>query len=275
MTKNPVVIEVPSTKREVLKIMTKYQFSGYPVVDARTKKLVGIITRKDLLKKREEDQTAMLMTPNPIVVTPKTGIKTAAKLMYEHNIHRLPVVDKEGRVIGIVTDRDVLSYLVVQKIDVPINTLVEKVCVPVYDGTPINVLAEIMEISQIYAFPVLDSEANLVGIVTDRDLIRVSEIKDEMRKAEAGMSSDEDSWSWEGVSNMVTFYYLVEKLTWPKRPISEVMVKDVHTIYYKAPAWEAAKVMIEKDFDQLPMIDHHDRLVGMITTHDLLKAVFK
>jgi len=273
MTENPIYVEVPGSRDDVIKIMLKYQYSGYPVVDRHTKKLVGIITRKDLLNKPNEDQVALLMTPNPIVAVPKESIKSAARKMLKHNIHRLPVVDSLGNLIGIVTDRDLIRYIVVKKIEDPVINYMKGPCIPIYFETPANVLMEIIRVSRMYAFPVIDENANLVGIITDRDLLSEAEIRDIIIDVQEIESEDE--YSWEGIRNILPYYYIREELTIPKKPIKDFMVKNVRTIYQKAPVWEAADQMIKYDIDQLPVIDHHNKLVGMITIHDILAAILK
>ncbi|MCD6502756.1 MAG: CBS domain-containing protein [Euryarchaeota archaeon] len=273
MTENPIYVEVPGSRDDVIKVMLKYQYSGYPVVDRHTKKLVGIVTRKDLLNKPNEDQIALLMTPNPIVAVPKESIKSAAKKMLRYNIHRLPVVDSSGNLIGIVTDRDLIRYIVMKKVEDPVIDYMKGLCIPVYLETPANVLMEIIRVSKIYAFPVVDDNANLVGIITDRDLLSEAEIRDII--VDVQEIESEDEYAWEGVRNILPYYYIKEELIIPKKPIKEFMVKNVRTIYQKAPVWEAADQMIKFDIDQLPVVDHHNKLVGMITIHDILAAILK
>ncbi|HEC96172.1 MAG TPA: CBS domain-containing protein [Euryarchaeota archaeon] len=274
MTRDPIYVEVPGSRDEVIKLMMKYKYSGYPVVDRNTKKLVGIITRKDLLNNPGEDQIALLMTSNPITTSPRESLKSAAKKMFKHNIHRLPVVDSKGSLVGIITDRDVIRYLVEKKIDVPVIEFMKSPCYPVYWETPANVLMEIVRVSKIYAFPVLDDNGDLVGIVTDRDLFSKAEIHD-IIIGEKSIESDEDSWTWEGIRNVIPFYYITQQLTLPKKPIKEFMVKDVRTVFFKTPVWEAAEKMIQYDIDQMPVVDHHEKLIGMLTIHDLLETVIK
>ncbi|HID02294.1 MAG TPA: CBS domain-containing protein, partial [Desulfobacterales bacterium] len=69
MTSNVIFAEVPGTREQVLKLMLKHKVMGLPVVKKRTKKLVGIVTRTDLMKKPKEEQLALLMTRNPITVS--------------------------------------------------------------------------------------------------------------------------------------------------------------------------------------------------------------
>lgn len=66
MTGDVVTVEIPGNRDDVLKILKRTGISGVPVL--KDNKLVGIITRKDLLHKPEENRLALLMTPNPLTI---------------------------------------------------------------------------------------------------------------------------------------------------------------------------------------------------------------
>ncbi len=121
------------------------------------------------------------MTQNPVTVKPSTPLLEAARLMKEHGIRRLPVVDK-GEVVGIVTHRNILeaapskaTTLSVQEL----NYLLEKLTVAkVMRKKPICVSPEDSVIDVVLmghekgigAFPVVDSRGVLVGIVTETEI---------------------------------------------------------------------------------------------------------
>ena len=91
MTSDVVNVDIPGNRDDVLKILKRTGISGVPVL--KNKKLVGIITRKDLLRKPEETQLGLLMTSKPITIEPDTDIHEAARLLVTHRIRRLPVVE--------------------------------------------------------------------------------------------------------------------------------------------------------------------------------------
>ena len=68
MTSDVVHVEIPGNRDDVLKILKRTGISGVPVI--KNKKIVGIITRKDLLSKPEETQLGLLMTAKPITIEP-------------------------------------------------------------------------------------------------------------------------------------------------------------------------------------------------------------
>src|SRR5208283_4897475 len=99
MTSDVVNVDIPGNRDDVLKILKRTGISGVPVL--KNKKLVGIITRKDLLRKPEETQLGLLMESKPITIGPNADIREAAKLLVDNRIRRLPVVE-DGKLIGLL-----------------------------------------------------------------------------------------------------------------------------------------------------------------------------
>ena len=61
MTKNVICVNVPGLRKKALEVMQKHNVSGLPVVEEKTRKLVGMITLDDLLKNPDEEQIALIM----------------------------------------------------------------------------------------------------------------------------------------------------------------------------------------------------------------------
>ena len=87
-------------------------FSGAPVVDARGRPL-GIVSKTDLLRHRGHEATTVreIMTPVSFTVGEDQSVSKAAALMACEGIHRLPVVDDAGRVVGLLSSLDILHWL--------------------------------------------------------------------------------------------------------------------------------------------------------------------
>jgi CBS domain-containing protein len=101
---------------EAIKVLAAEDIGAAIVMEGG--RLAGIFserdyTRKVILKGRSSDTTRVeeIMTPNVIVVTPRTRTRECMQLMSEKNIRHLPVVD-EGRVIGMVSIRDIVSDII-------------------------------------------------------------------------------------------------------------------------------------------------------------------
>jgi IMP dehydrogenase len=108
MIYDPVTIKRGSTVKDALNMMAEYHIGGIPVVDDNNK-LVGIVTNRDL--RFELDSTRLIdevMTSENLVTTNQsTDLEEAAQILQEHKIEKLPVVDSEGHLIGLVTYKDI------------------------------------------------------------------------------------------------------------------------------------------------------------------------
>lgn len=105
---DPVTIKRGSTVAEALAIMEEYHIGGIPVVDDN-QKLVGIVTNRDL---RFETNLSRpideVMTKENLVTTSQTtDLEEAARILQQHKIEKLPVVDPQGRLLGLVTYKDI------------------------------------------------------------------------------------------------------------------------------------------------------------------------
>lgn len=108
MIYDPVTITRGSTVGEALAIMKEYHIGGIPVVD-EDKKLVGIVTNRDLRFERNLDSLVDdVMTKDNLVTTSQsTDLQQAADILQRYKIEKLPVVDKDGRLVGLVTYKDI------------------------------------------------------------------------------------------------------------------------------------------------------------------------
>ncbi len=108
MIYDPVTIKRGSTVQDALNMMHEYRIGGIPVVDD-DKKLVGIVTNRDL--RFERNLTRIIdevMTKDDLVTTSQsTNLEEAADILQNHKIEKLPVVDKNGRLVGLVTYKDI------------------------------------------------------------------------------------------------------------------------------------------------------------------------
>ncbi len=126
MTPNPITISPRTTLPEAHQIMKEKRIRRLPVVDENGQ-LVGIVTLGDVREASPSDATSLsifelnyllarltvdkIMTRKVITVTPDTPIYEAARLMLEHKIGGLPVVE-DGRVVGIITESDIFKMVV-------------------------------------------------------------------------------------------------------------------------------------------------------------------
>ena len=108
MILDPVTVGPDRSIREVLGLMNKYKISGIPVVDGG-RKLIGIITNRDLRFEVDLDvRVDDLMTKEGLVTAPEgMNLKEAEQVLQKHRIEKLPVVDKNGVLKGLITFKDI------------------------------------------------------------------------------------------------------------------------------------------------------------------------
>ncbi|HOO83077.1 MAG TPA: IMP dehydrogenase [Prolixibacteraceae bacterium] len=108
MIYNPITVEKEKTVADVLEMMSMYKIGGIPVVDAEGY-LVGIVTNRDLrFEKRYDKLISEVMTSQNLVTTNEsTDLEKAADILQENKIEKLPVVDKNNKLIGLVTYKDI------------------------------------------------------------------------------------------------------------------------------------------------------------------------
>ena len=92
MSKDLIVCYVPGTIHDVLKILAKHDVSGMPVLKKDTKQVAGVVTRSAIFRHADEDQLALIMSPNPYTVNKDQDMKAAAKLLFEKRIQAIILV---------------------------------------------------------------------------------------------------------------------------------------------------------------------------------------
>ncbi|MBQ5749938.1 MAG: IMP dehydrogenase, partial [Bacteroidaceae bacterium] len=108
MIYDPVTITRGSTVRDALDMMKEYHIGGIPVVDEEGK-LVGIVTNRDLRFERNLNSLVddVMTKDNLVTTTQSTDLNEAAEILQKHKIEKLPVVDKDNHLIGLVTYKDI------------------------------------------------------------------------------------------------------------------------------------------------------------------------
>ncbi|HJH60930.1 MAG TPA: IMP dehydrogenase [Bacteroidetes bacterium] len=107
---NPVTIRNTALVRDALKIMNENRIGGIPVVNENNV-LVGIVTNRDLRFERQVNRpiTEVMTKDNLVTTTEFTDFETAADKLQEHRIEKLPVVDKDFHLIGLITYKDIIK----------------------------------------------------------------------------------------------------------------------------------------------------------------------
>jgi CBS domain-containing protein len=141
MSREPIVVRSETSLNEAIQILAERRISGLPVVDDAGK-LVGIISETDLmwqetgvtppayimfldsviylknpatyerdLHKALGQTVGEVMSKDPITISPEKTLTQAARVMHDKSVHRLPVLDESGQVIGILTRGDIVRAM--------------------------------------------------------------------------------------------------------------------------------------------------------------------
>ncbi|MFN8645757.1 MAG: IMP dehydrogenase [Gemmatimonadales bacterium] len=110
MIRDPITLSPDRPLREAAAVMARFRISGVPIVDGAGM-LVGIITNRDLQFERNLEQPIReVMTKERLVTAPVgTGLDEAERILARHRIEKLPVVDAEGRLKGLITVKDIFK----------------------------------------------------------------------------------------------------------------------------------------------------------------------
>ena len=269
MVREVAYAEIPGNRDDVLKTIQDRKVSGLPVV--KKGEVVGIITRSDLLRNREEDQTALLMTRDPVVISPDRSIVEASKLLIQHKIRRLPVV--EGKeLVGLITVADIVRVAEGMNIEESIEPYLEKETVVLWSEMPLPVAGSLMEFAAVEACPVIDTDLKLVGMISDRDLIKASVIEDSVEKTDMSADGGEDAWMWDRVMRTINKYYTVSRIKLRDIPVREAMVPP-KTAFKTDKVSDCAAVMRKNRIDQMPVVKTSRKLMGMLKDTDILRAL--
>ena len=266
------VISIPPTKtiKEAAEMMIEHGFRRLPVTHPGSNKLLGIVTAMDILdflgggskfdiieKKHNDnflsainDSVKEIMTREAVSITPKYSIRESVDLMLEKGIGSLPIVDKEDKLVGIVTERDFALALAGSLTNETVGDIMIKDVITTTPGTPIESCSKIMVRNNLRRIPVVE-EGKLIGIVTSTDILRFFGDKEMF----ASMTSNS------GLDVL-------------KRKISEIIKPNILVTESTVRLGDLCELLAEKNIGGVPVVDD-DQLVGIVTERDILNTVLK
>lgn len=204
MIRNPITLTPDKTVEDALNLMTKYHISGIPIID-EAGKLIGILTNRDL---RFEPNVKLLvkdvMTKENLITAPVgTNLEKAEKILQNHRIEKLPVVDKNGILRGLITFKDIrkkkkypnackdehgrlrvgagvgVTYDTIERVEAVLNAGADVVVVDTAHGHSMGVLKTVKEVrkkfkyAQLIAGNIVTSDAALDLIKAGVDAVKV------------------------------------------------------------------------------------------------------
>ncbi len=246
-----VVIGFPDqTVKEIVTIMINNKFRRIPIVekDEKTPLIKGIVTATDIIKaitdipnleELKHLPIKEIMHKDVITTTPKMTVYELARLLLDHNIGGVPVIDDEDRLIGIVTIRDVVRYLGKMQIKSPVIEFANTSVPTVLLNAPLSEAIEIMTRENQRFVIILDSEQKLTGIITSTDILHLLDKFD--------FSPD----------------FLQEE-------VQKFMSTDLVVAESGVPLEIVIDLMLEHNIGVIPLSDDLNRNLGVLTEKELL-----
>ena len=303
MTQNPIVVQVETPLRDAIKSMLDGGFNGLPVINSQHHP-VGMITQGDLITRAGfplrlgllnelaseniDDllNTIVHKTINDIMSTPvKTVLENmylteAIHFMLKHNLKRVPVINPEGRLTGMLARLDVFRYVTHstagpqtwEKHQIQpehlnyVKDIMERTTQSVSPETPIEEIIQMIFQNENHRIAVTDVNHKLIGIISSRDLFA--------RFAEKQMGLWPQILSKIPLVKSSPFIEEIIKATEAKTA-ADVMHTNLLTVSEDTPIQTAISIMTQKQLKRLPVVDSEGGFKGMISRDAVLRAGMK
>jgi CBS domain-containing protein len=286
----------------VVELLLDKDFTAVPVVDDQDK-VVGMVSDNDLLTrggmkvtislKRATDldyvrglhdslenphhKVSEVMTRQVVTITPDAILARAARLMVEKHLKRLPVVDSDGKLVGILGRLDILNTIAAVHLpqwhpeahpvgeQATVAEVMTREVPTVHDSAIVEEIFELLVSSSHKRVVVVDDKRQVVGIIADSDLI--SRVSRE---------------SWPGIMEVLISKVPIgtvssearrhiQKLR--ARSAKEFMTRDVITVRDKMPVASALALSAEKRVKRLPVVNAEGELVGIVGRTEMMRAL--
>jgi CBS domain-containing protein len=301
MTPAPKQVKLGTSLAEVARLLLSSTFTGVPVVDGENRP-VGVISQGDLIYKAgmpmrlgllaESDrekvsailanlaprQAQEVMTQPAVTIEQDKWVTDAVNLMLKKQVKRLPVIDADGRLVGILSRLDVFHTILrecpdwqafqKQKIVVDLRVVADimrRDTFTVLPDTPVEEVIRLIGCNDMQRVCVVNQEGFFLGLISDRDLLaafsgRHPGIWDYLvSKISVAERDQQHTKLWEDLRS---------------KTAGEVMNTNIVTISEDAPINEAIQLMLAKAIKRLPVVDAQGQFKGLVSRDELLRAGF-
>ena len=264
------VISVPPTESIISAVgmMTKHGFRRMPVTDAGTKKLRGIITSGDVINfmgggdkfrlvqvrhggnllAAVNESVRTIMTQKLTTLAFDSHIRDALEIIVNKKIGGLPIVDGNGVLVGILTERDVLRVLAAERSPLAVEDVMSSTLRVTAPDSPISTVTHDMTKYRFRRLPVVSDDV-LYGIITATDIMRYLGSREVFSRLTSGDVTE------------------VTRL-----PVRTLIAGNLFTTTPEKSINEAAREMLERNIGALPVIEG-GHLIGLVTEFDLVRAL--
>lgn len=287
---------------EVVELLLDKDFTAAPVIDDQGK-VVGMVSDNDLMTRGGMNVTISLkkatdldyvrelheslenanrkvsevMTREVVTTTPDAILGRAAKLMVEKHLKRLPVVDGDGKLVGILGRLDVLNTIAAVHLpewhpeahadgaQATVADVMTREVPTVHETATVEEIFDLLVSSSHKRVVVVDDKRHVVGIVADSDLI--SKVSRE---------------SWPGIMEILISKVPIGRASAQARKhiqklrarsAKELMTRDVITVREKMPVASALALSAEKRVKRLPVVNAEGELVGIVGRTEMMRAL--
>lgn len=269
ITKTSVVsMAITTTVIDGIQLMVSQGFRRIPLVDPGTKRLRGIVTAYDFIDylgggekfqiiqrdyagnffKAINEPVRHIMTSEVVTISSSAKVNDAIDLMVNRNVGCLPIVDKETRLRGIVTERDIIMIFRGLVSGTKVSELMSNKVVAATPETSILDTERLMVKNGFRRLPIL-SEGRVVSVVTVTDILRFFGSGKVFQRLRSGA---------------------IDQVL--QTPAIETATADVVNVEHNVDAGEAATIMLEKGVGTMPVLEN-EKMVGMLTERDFFKLV--
>ena len=303
MHREVVSVTPDSPLTRVVELLLDKDYTALPVVDA-DRRVVGMVSDSDLLTRggasvglslkraaapgfarqlqRELENPARrvgeVMTREVVTVSPEASLGAAARLMVERHLKRLPVVDSERHLVGILGRLDVLNTIAAAHLpqwhpetrqaagpSAVVGDVMDRDVAAVHQSATLAELLELLVTSLHKRVVVIDDSRHVVGIIADSDL--VSRVSSEARP---------------GLIEMLMARVPIERVSAASRRhvaklrgslAADLMTREVVTLREEMPVASALAISAERHTKRLPVVDASGALVGIVGRAELLRAL--
>lgn len=303
MRREVVTVTPDSPITQVVELLLGKNFTAVPVIDAQ-RKVVGMVSDNDLLTRGgmnlslslrkamadpefvsklheslEDPQRKVseVMTAQVVTTTPDTVLGAAARLMIDKRLKRLPVVDEEGTLVGILGRLDILNTIAAVHLPewrpeaasagpyAAVSDVMTREVPTLHESATIEQIFDLLVASSHKRVVVVDDKRRVAGIIADSDLI-------------AKLSRDGSPGLLEILVSKIPMGKIsgdarkdVRKLR--ARSAKELMTRDVITVRDKMPVASALVLSAEKRVKRMPVVDGDGALVGIVGRTEMMRAL--
>jgi CBS domain-containing protein len=303
MTRNPESVTAGTPLSDAARLLLPSIFTGLPVVDEQSRP-IGVITQGDLIRKgglplrlgllAESDQNrlesvlnqlasrkaAEVMTSPAVMIAADRPLAAAVELMLTKGVKRLVVVDETGGLTGMLSRLDIFRTVMreapdwnafkAQQIEVEqlkrVGDILRRDVHAVSPGTPLNEVIRLIDDNDIQRVAVVDDDGKLLGLISDRDLLRY--FKPEQEGIWHLLAKVKNPFKQEACRVGDLQKRLAETTA------GVAMTTQLITAREEMLIEEAIALMIDKGLKRLPVVDSEDRFKGMISRDSLLRTGF-